>query len=72
MDDPLAGSGEGLDAGGVEHLGGKVAAEGAPRDAVGGGADVVKMLRLCLTRLFHLSNRIERCYVCALCLFYVF
>lgn len=41
MDDPLAGSGEGLDAGGVEHLGGKVAAEGAPRDAVGGGADVV-------------------------------
>ena len=41
MDDPLADFGEGLDTGGVEHLGGEVAAEGAPRGTVGGGADVV-------------------------------
>ena len=41
MEDPLADCAEGLDAGGVKHLGGEVAAEGAPRGAVGGRADVV-------------------------------
>ena len=41
VEDPVANPGEGLDAGVVEHLGGEVAAEDAPRGAVGGGADVV-------------------------------
>ena len=41
VEDPVADPGEGLEAGVVEHLGGEVAAEGAPGGAIGGGANVV-------------------------------
>ena len=41
VEDPVADLRKGLDAGVVEHLGGKVAAESAPGGAVGGGANVV-------------------------------
>lgn len=44
MEDFLADSGEGLDTGRVKHLGGEVAAEGAPRGAVGGGVDLVSVV----------------------------
>lgn len=40
VEDPHADSGEGFNAGVVENLGGEVATDGAPRGAVGGGADV--------------------------------
>lgn len=40
-EDPLATGGEKTDLGGVEYLGGEVAAEEAPKGAVAGGGDVV-------------------------------
>lgn len=40
MQDPLAEARKGGEARGVEHVGGEVAAEDAPRGAVRGGADV--------------------------------
>lgn len=41
MEDVITGGGEGFDSGRVEDLGSEVAAEEAPRGAVGGGADIV-------------------------------